>query len=296
MVDGVGFIGLGKMGGPIATRLLEKLGQLTVFDTRRAAAQPLLAKGAKFAESPAAVADAAEVVFVSLPNPQIVREVALGVGGISSGKRARIMIDLSTTGPKMAGEIAAGLAEAGRELIDSPVSGGVGGAVKGTLAVMVSGNAASIERCQELLSVIGKVFNVGARPGLGQTMKLCNNLLSATALAISSEAMVMGVKAGLDARVMLEIINAGTGRNSATVDKFPRAVLPRTFDFGFATGLMYKDVRLFVEEAENLGIPLWVAPAVRQLWFQACSELGADSDFTAVVKSIERLAKVEVRG
>ena len=296
MVDGVGFIGLGKMGAPIATRLLNKLGQLTVFDTRRDAAEPLLAQGATLAASPAAVADAAEVVFVSLPNPHIVREVALGSNGINSGKKARIMIDLSTTGPKMAGEIAAGLASSGQELIDSPVSGGVGGAVKGTLAVMVSGNGASIERCREMLSVIGKVFNVGTRPGLGQTMKLCNNLLSAAALAISSEAMVMGVKAGLDARVMLEVINSGTGRNSATVDKFPRAVLPRTFNFGFATGLMYKDVRLFVEEAENLGIPLWVAPAVRQLWFQACSELGTDSDFTAVVKSIERLAKVEVSG
>ncbi len=295
MIDEVGFIGLGKMGGPIATRLLAKCKRLTVFDSQRAAAEALVSKGAIRVDSAAAVASHAEVVFVSLPSPEIVREVALGPEGVSSGSRARILVDLSTTGPRVASQVAAGLAEKGLELIDAPVSGGVAGAVNGTLAVMVAGSPASVERCQELLSTIGKVFRVGDRPGLGQTMKLCNNLLSATALAISSEAMVMGVKAGLDPQTMLDVINSGTGRNSATVDKFPRAVLPRTFNFGFATGLMYKDVRLFMEEAENLGVPLWVAPAVRQLWQQTCVELGPESDFTAVVKSIERLAKIEVK-
>jgi len=141
----------------------------------------------------------------------------------------------------------------------------------------------------ELIEIV-----VGERPGLGQTMKLCNNLLSATALAISSEAMVLGVKAGLDPKMMLDVINTGSGRNSATQDKFPRSVLPRTFDFGFGTGLMYKDVRLCMEEAERLGVQMWVGPAVRQMWLQACMELGPESDFTAIVKCVERLAQVEV--
>jgi 3-hydroxyisobutyrate dehydrogenase-like beta-hydroxyacid dehydrogenase len=296
MLDGVGFIGLGKMGLPIATRLLAKSNRLSVFDTRRAAAELLAAKGALLADSCAAVGDNAEVVFVSLPSPDIVREVALGAQGVASGSKVRIFVDLSTTGPRVTADVAAGLAAKGIEMLDSPVSGGVAGAVNGTLAVMVAGSAPVVERCRELLATIGRVFYVGAKPGLGQTMKLCNNLLSATALAISSEAMVMGVKAGLDPKVMLEIINLGSGRNSATQDKFPKSVLPRSFDFGFTTGLMYKDVRLCLEEAEYLGVPMWVAPAVRQLWLQACSELGPESDFTAVVQCIERLAKVQVSG
>src|SRR5260370_803170 len=118
---------------------------------------------------------------------------------------------------------------------------------------------------------------------MGQTMKLANNLLSATAMAISSEAIVMGVKAGLDPQVMVEVINSGSGRNTATQDKFPRSVLPRSFDYGFATGLMYKDVKLCLEEAEALGVQMWVGAAVRQLWQFANSELGPGSDFTAIV-------------
>jgi 3-hydroxyisobutyrate dehydrogenase-like beta-hydroxyacid dehydrogenase len=296
MIDGVGFIGLGKMGGPMATRLLAKCNRLTVFDTRPEIAAALQKKGAVIAASPAEVASNSEVVFASLPNPAIVREVALGANGVSSGSKVKIFVDLSTTGPRVTSEIAAGLAAKGIDMIDSPVSGGVAGAVNGTLAVMVAGSPASLEKCHDLLATIGRNFIVGSRPGLGQTMKLCNNLLSATALAISSEAMVLGVKAGLDPRIMLEVINTGSGRNSATQDKFPRSVLPRTFDFGFATGLMYKDVRLCMEEAEHLGVQMWVAPAVRQMWLQACAEIGPDSDFSAIVKCVERLAEVEVRG
>ncbi len=296
MIDGIGFIGLGKMGGSIAGRLLAKSGnRFVVFDTRKEAAQSFVAGGATFAESPVAVASSCEVVFVSLPSPSIVRQVALGAEGVANGKKVKIFIDLSTTGPQIAAEVAAGLAEKGIDMIDSPVSGGIAGALSGTLAVMVAGKQANVERCRELLAIIGKVFYVGSRPGLGQTMKLCNNLLSATVLAASSEAMVMGVKAGLDPKIMLDVINSGSGRNSATQDKFPKSILPRTFDFGFSTGLMYKDLKLCLEEAENLGVQMWVAPAVRQLWLQACSEVGPESDFTSIVKCIERLAKIEVK-
>lgn len=296
MIDGVGFIGLGKMGGPIATRLLGKCNRLTVFDTRKEAVESMRQKGALVAASPAEVASNSEVVFASLPNPAIVREVALGAKGIVGGSRVKIFVDLSTTGPRNTVEIAAGLAANGIDMIDSPVSGGVAGAINGTLAVMVAGSTTSVDTCRDLLATIGRNFNVGSEPGLGQTMKLCNNLLSATALAISSEAMVMGVKAGLDPRTMLEVINLGSGRNSATQDKFPKSVLPRTFDFGFSTGLMYKDLKLCMEEAEHLGVQMWVAPAVRQIWLQACAELGPESDFSAIVKCVERLAKVEVKG
>ncbi|HEX3847421.1 MAG TPA: NAD(P)-dependent oxidoreductase, partial [Steroidobacteraceae bacterium] len=289
----VGFIGLGKMGGAIAIRMTGNVKTLTVFDTQPAAIDRLVAKGASPATSVAAVAASSEIVFLSLPSPLIVRDVARE---LPRDAATRTVVDLSTTGPQIADEIAQILAARGLGLIDAPVSGGLAGAVNGTLAVMAAGAPGVFEKCRPLLATIGKVFFVGDRPGLGQTMKLCNNLLSAAVLALSSEAVVMGVKAGLDPKVMLDVINAGSGRNSATQDKFPRSVLPRTFDFGFSTGLMYKDVKLCMEEAERLGVPMWVGPAVRQIWMHACHELGADSDFTAIVKCIERLAKIEVRG
>ena len=292
----LGFIGLGNMGAPMAGRLLDAGYALTVFDTRASAVQAFTARGAKSASSPAAVASAVETVLVSLPTPAIVRQVALGQDGIASGKQVKTFVDLSTTGPRAAQEIAAELAARNIVAVDSPVSGGVGGAKKGTLAVMVSGPKDRHDALRPALEVIGKVFYLGEKAGLGQMMKLANNLLSATAMAISCEAMVMGVKAGLDPKVMVDVINAGSGRNSATQEKFPRSILPRTFDYGFATGLMYKDVKLCLEEAEALGVPMWVASAVRQLWLVANNELGPESDFTRVIEVLEGWAGVEVKG
>jgi 3-hydroxyisobutyrate dehydrogenase-like beta-hydroxyacid dehydrogenase len=296
MLDGIGFIGLGKMGGAIAARLQANCAKrFVVFDTSRDATQNFTAKGATAADGPHEVASSCEIVFASLPSPAIVHHVALGPDGIVHGDKVKIFVDLSTTGPQMTAQVATDLAKRGIDMIDAPVSGGVAGAMNGTLAVMAAGKSESIERCRELLSIIGRLFRVGDRPGLGQTAKLCNNLVSATVLAVSCEAVVMGVKAGLDPKTLLEVINGSSGRNTATQDKFPKSILPRTFDFGFSTGLMYKDVKLCLEEAERLGVQMWVAPAVRQLWLQACSEIGPDSDFTSIVKCIERLAKVEVR-
>jgi len=160
---------------------------------------------------------------------------------------------------------------------------------------MVSGPKTLEKELTPILGVIGKVFWVGEQPGLGQTMKLCNNLLSAAAITITSEALVMGTKAGLDPAVMLDVINAGSGRNTATADKFPRCVLPRKFDFGFATQLLYKDVRLCLEEAERLGVPMMVGNAVRQLVGIAKALEGADSDITEIVKPVEQWAGVEVK-
>ena len=292
----LGFIGLGNMGAPMASRLLDAGFSLTVFDTRTAALEPFVARGAIAAPSPAAVASAVETVLVSLPTPAIVRQVALGEGGIASGKKVKTFVDLSTTGPRAAQEIAAELAKHNIVAVDSPVSGGVAGAVKGTLAVMVSGPKDRHDALLPALQAIGKVFYLGEKPGLGQMMKLANNLLSATAMAISCEAMVMGVKAGLDPKVMVDVINAGSGRNSATQEKFPRSILPRTFDYGFATGLMYKDVKLCLEEAQALGVPMWVASAVQQLWLVAERKLGPESDFTRVIEVLEQWAGVEVKG
>jgi 3-hydroxyisobutyrate dehydrogenase-like beta-hydroxyacid dehydrogenase len=288
----LGFIGVGRMGGPMARRLLEAGYGLTVYDTNEAAVAPLVAKGAQRASSPGQVASAAETVLASLPTPEVVRSVAAAV---TAGNRIKTFVDLSTTGPRVAAEVAGSLEEHGITTIDSPVSGGVAGAEKGTLAVMVSGPAEFVERLRAPLEVIGKVFVVGDKPGLGQTMKLVNNLLSVAALAITSEGIVMGVKAGLDPKLMTEIINAGSGRNSATQDKFPKAIIPRTFDAGFATGLAYKDVKLCLEEAEALGVPMLVGNVVRQLLGITKALYGADSDFTSIVRPVEAWAGVEVK-
>ena len=224
-----------------------------MFDTRKEAVDQLVALGAQAASSPKDVADRCETVLASLPSLQASLDVATGAGGVIEGKRVKRFVDLSTVGSQMAVRIHGLLAKSNIVQIDSPVSGGVGGAEKGTLAVMVSGPRADFETLKPALDVIGKVFFIGEKPGSAQTMKLANNFLSATAMVATSEAVVMGVKSGLDPAVMIDVINAGSGMNTASRDKFPRSVLPRTFDFGFATGLMVKDVRLVSGRDEVAG-------------------------------------------
>ena len=293
----LGFVGVGRMGGLMAARLLDAGYRLCVYDVAAEATQPLVARGAQLAASPAEVASIADIVLVSLPTPDVVREVALGGnGGILNGSHVRIVVDLSTTGPGVAGEVAAKLAERRIGWVDAPVSGGVTGARAGTLAVMVSCPVPTFQEVEPVLKVFGRLFYTGEKPGLAQTAKLANNLLAATALVATSEVMAMGVKAGLDARVLIDIINASSGRNSATQDKFPRAVLPGTFDFGFTTGLSYKDVRLCVDEAETLGVPMVVGAAVREMLAVTKARFGPDSDFTFIAKVLEEWAGVEIRG
>jgi len=290
----IGFIGLGNMGQPMARRLIAAGHKLIVYDTRNDAVAPLVAMGAQVASSPADVADRVETVMASLPSLQISEKVALGEGGVIQGKRIKRFIDLSTTGATVAAKIAAGLARKNIVQIDCPVSGGVGGASKGTLAVMVSGPKAEIDLVKDVLAVFGKVFVIGEQAGMAQTMKLANNFLSATAMAATSEAVAMGVKAGLDPTVMIDVINAGSGRTTASDGKFPQAILPRTFNYGFATALMLKDVRLCVEQAKSLNVPNSVMSAVLDQWETTNKEYGGDSDFTAIVKMVEQRAGVIV--
>ena len=292
----IGFIGLGKMGFPMARRLIEAGHQLVVFDTRSDAVDRLVAMGAQAASSPRDVADRVETVMASLPSLAASLEVATGDGGVSEGRRVKRFVDLSTVGSHMAVRIHDLLAGRNIVQLDSPVSGGVGGAEKGTLAVMVSGPKAEFAAIRPALEVIGKLFFIGEKPGSAQTMKLANNFLSATAMVATSEAVVMGVKAGLNPDVMIDVINAGSGMNTASRDKFPRAILPRSFDFGFATGLMVKDVRLCLEEMRGLGLSMEVAEAVGRLWEVVIRDMGAESDFTCAIQPIEQAAGVVVGG
>jgi len=294
--EDLGFIGVGRMGGPMASRLLDAGHSVTIFDTNDAAMAPLLARGARPASSPAEVASQAPIVLMSLPVPTVVQAVAVGENGVIAGNNVKTVIDLSTTGPAIAGSTAKVLAERGITWVDAPVSGGVSGAQNGTLAVIVSCPRSTYEAIDPILKVFGKTFYTGEKPGLAQVVKLGNNLLAAAALVVTSEALAMGVKAGVDAKVMIDVINASSGRNSATQDKFPRAILPRTFDFGFATALSYKDVRLCVDEAEAMGVPMVIGSAVRQMLAVTQARFGPDSDFTSIAKVIEEWVGVEIKG
>jgi 3-hydroxyisobutyrate dehydrogenase-like beta-hydroxyacid dehydrogenase len=290
----IGFIGLGHMGFPMARRLIQAKHHVVAFDTRHEALDSAVARGARPASSPKEVADLAETVLASLPSPQAAVEVSAGAGGVIEGSRVQRYVDLSTIGSQTAAHIHGLLAQRNIVAIDSPVSGGVSGAEKGTLAVMVSGPRTEFDILQPVLETIGRPIYIGEKPGSAQTMKLANNILAATVLVATSEVVVMGAKSGLDPDVMIDVLNAGSGATSASRDKFPRAILPRTFDYGFATGLMVKDVRLYLDEAQALGVPVEIAQAVGRLWEATLHDEGADSDFTSAIKPIERAAGVTV--
>jgi 3-hydroxyisobutyrate dehydrogenase-like beta-hydroxyacid dehydrogenase len=292
----IGFIGLGHMGFPMARRLIDAEHDVVAFDTRSEALDRLVALGARAASSPKEVADLADTVMASLPSPQIAVEVATGAAGVIEGTRVRRYVDLSTVGTRAAVHINDLLARRDVVAIDCPVSGGVSGAQNGTLAVMVSGPRSDFDLLQPVLKTIGRPRHVGEKPGSAQTMKLVNNILAATVLVATSEVVVMGAKAGLDPGVIIDVLNAGSGATSASRDKFPRAILPRTFDYGFATGLMVKDVRLYLDEAKALGVPVEIAEAVGRLWEVTLNDEGADSDFTSAIKPIERAAGITVAG
>jgi 3-hydroxyisobutyrate dehydrogenase-like beta-hydroxyacid dehydrogenase len=290
-----GFAGVGRMGSLMAPRLLAQGHEVHVFDVSRDAVAAMEQAGAKATTSIADLANKCDIVFLSLPNPEIVHAATLGKDGLLEGKRVRRVVDFSTIGPRMAGIVAKALALRNIVYVDAPVSGGLKGAREGTLAVMIACPKPVFEELEPVLKTFGRPFHLGEQAGQAQTMKLANNLLAAAAIALSSEAMVMGVKAGLNPKVMLDVLNTSTGRNSATQDKFPRAILPGTFDFGFATGLSYKDVKLCIDEAEAMGVPMVCGAAVRQMLAVTQALYGADSDFTSMCRVVETWAGVQVR-
>jgi 3-hydroxyisobutyrate dehydrogenase-like beta-hydroxyacid dehydrogenase len=289
----LGFVGVGRMGIHMAGRLLEAGYGVTIFDLNETNVARLVQRGAKRAASPVELGAAADIVFASLPTPDIVKSVALDV---AAGGKTRTLVDLSTTGPVMAREVAGELAAKGVTMVDAPVSGGPGGAERGTVAIMVACKQELAETLRPILEVMGKVFWIGAEPGQGQAIKLVNNILSASAVTMASEALALGAKAGIDADTMIAVINSGSGRNTATEDKFPRCVLTRRFDFGFSVGLMHKDVKLAVSYAEQLGVPMVVGNAVNQLLSITEANEGFNGDLTTTARTVEKWAGVEIKG
>jgi len=286
----VGFLGLGRMGAPMAANLAGHVDTLVVHDLYPPAVGALVAKGAQAAGSARALGERCDIVFTSLPTPGIVRNTVAEV--VSSGT-PRIVCDLSTSGPKLAQELHDLLAQRGIASFDAPVSGGIRGAEQGTLAIMAGGPEALWPELEPLLAHIGRPFYLGETPGAGQVAKLANNLLSLAAIAVTAEAMTLAIKAGIDPARMIEVLNAGTGANSATRDKWPRAVLPRTFDFGFSAQLSLKDTRLALDEARAMGVPLPTGERLEALLERVLAAYGDDADFTEMAKVVEQDAGLD---
>lgn len=277
----VGFLGLGKIGSPMAANVAAAGFDLVCFDIAGTVGR--LPAGAVAAGSVAEVAGRADTILMSLPDGSATVGVAEEIAAVApQRRRVATVIDLSTTGPLAAQAAAALLARVGIVFCDGPVSGGVAGARARTISCMFAGPASAFETQRPLLdSFAGNVFHVGTEPGQGQMMKLVNNFLSATALAATSEAFAAGAAAGLDLAAMVEVVNVSSGRNTATSDKFPNRVLTGRYDAGFSTAHMTKDVGLFVDAVAQLGTADAVIAAVASQWRGALAALPA-SDFTEI--------------
>ena len=274
-----GFIGLGNMGKPMAANLAKAGTKLLVHDA--AGTQTRAPRGAAIAGDNRAVGRGADAVLLSLPDGSIVAAVAAEIAALEN-RRVHTVIDTSTIGMAAARKAHAILAQAGIEYLDSPVSGGVSGAVNATIAMMFAGPDAAYERYAPTLGhLAAAVVHVGREPGLGLAMKLLNNFLSATALSATSEAIAFGESQGLDMATMLEVLNASTGRNTATADKFPNRVLPGTYDAGFTSRLMEKDLRLYLEAVEAANGQRALAPKLQQMWRQL-EEAEPNADITRI--------------
>lgn len=292
MTQKIGLIGVGNIGVHFGTRLLVAGYELLVHDCSVAAQDRLAAKGATILASARDVASQAEIVLLCLPLPRTVADV---VAEVAQGTAVKIVVDLSTTGPSVTHEIDAVLRQRNIALIGAPVSGGTVAAEKGTLAVMPAGPESAYRTVEPLLRVIGKnLFYLGADPSLGQTMKIINNTLYATSMVASEEALVYGVKAGLDAKTMLDVINVSSGRSFATLERIPQCVLDRSFPVRFTTELLHKDVKMCLAEAEKLGVPMQVNPATRRFLAFAISQGDGDKDNVYPIRHIEQWAGVQV--
>jgi 3-hydroxyisobutyrate dehydrogenase len=281
----VGFIGLGKMGAPMAANLAAACERFVCYDVMGTAERAPV--GALAATSVADVARQCDTVFLSVPNGDATLAVAAEIAA-ATDRQTRTVIDLSTIGPDAATAAATTLRAHGIVYCDGPVSGGAAGARAATISLMFGGPFLVLDAHRSLLeSFTGNVFHVGERAGQGQAMKLANNYLSATALAATSEAIAFGTAHGLDMTTMVDVINVSTGRNSASVDKFPNRIMSGTYDAGFSTSHMTKDVGLFVDGAQAVGSAHAVAGAVSDLW-HAADEAMPGSDFTEIWKHIAR--------
>lgn len=292
MTDGamprVAFIGCGRMGLPMARRLLCAGFPVHACDPNEAALQAAVAAGARSASAPLAAASRADVVITMLPAPQVVAAVASGRTGVLAGLRpGALWLEMTSSAPQVTAELADQAAHAGAELLDAPVTGGVRGAEDGTLTIIVGGDASLVERARPLLETLGDtVVHVGDRPGDGDTAKTLNNMVSATNLTAVSEALAVGVRAGLDAEKLLACINSGTGASHASRVKVTEHVLTERFDAGFTIAQYLKDLRIAGAVAERHRVDTPVTACTRALWTGYVDRGDGDLDHTRVAELV----------
>ena len=294
----VGFIGLGNMGGPMALNIMKKGHSVMVNDIRREMAEPHLAAGAQWADSPAAVAAKAEVVLTSLPGPKEVEAVALGPNGILGGiERGAVYADLSTNSPTVIRRIHAVFVEKGVAMLDAPVSGGIPGARHATLAVMVGGDKETFERVKPVFDAIGdKVSYIGAI-GAGAVAKLVHNMVAICSTQLLVEAFTMGMKAGVSADALLKAVSDGAyGQGMILKGALPKMIMRGNFDrVTFALKLARKDLGLATEVGREFNVPMPIASLVEQDFLSALAHGLGDKDSTAAVTVQEDRANIKVR-
>ena len=262
--DEIGFVGLGNMGGPMAANLVKSGWNVVVHDA--AGTQARAPEGAKLAASNPALARRVDVIHLCVPDGRASESIGREIAGVAD-RRTRLVVDHSTIGTSAAVRVHALLTGHGIEYVDAPISGGVSGAVDATLSIMYSGSGETFETLRPAFeSMAGNVFRVGSDPGQGQAMKVLNNFLSGTAMAATAEAVAFGVRQGLDMKTILEVVNVSSGRNTATADKFPNRVLTGTWDAGFSSTQLNKDLELYRDAVDATGASRPVSPAVLNVW------------------------------
>ncbi|MBH68424.1 MAG: oxidoreductase [Rhodospirillaceae bacterium] len=295
MAKTIGYLGLGNMGHPMAMRLVDAGHKLIVFDIDNNALQEFMEKQIPVAQNIADLGDRSDIVICSLPSNSVIQEAVTGVGGLIEGSKIKTYVNACTTGSTFAIEMSKALEKKGIATLEAPISGGPPGARAGTLSVMISGPEETYKEVEPFLKSYGKkLVYCGDKPGLAQVLKLANNILFATSIIATNEAMVMGVKAGLDPAIMLEAIQAGTGRNIATELLIPESILSRTFDFGATIDILMKDINLALEEGETQGVPQLVSQQVRQIIMLAMHKGWKNRDVSELAKLVEEWAGVEI--
>jgi 3-hydroxyisobutyrate dehydrogenase-like beta-hydroxyacid dehydrogenase len=291
----IGFIGLGRMGGHMSRHILEAGFDLTVHDIRKEAASDLPVKGAKWADTPRAMAETCDLIITSLPSPKEMQEVVYGLNGLMAGwKAGDIYVDMTTNSPAIVRQVAKDALAKGVTVLDAPVTGGTMGAEAGSLAIIVGGEKAGLDKIRRVLEAMGtKIYHAGDA-GSGNIAKLVNNVISITANSIMAEAFVLGVKAGVDPQILWEVATTGTA-NNWDLARYPQHVFQGNFEPGFRLSLASKDMGLAIQLGREYGVPLSVAAAVDQVFLAAKATGLGDRDIYSIFQYIENLSGVQVR-
>jgi 3-hydroxyisobutyrate dehydrogenase len=278
----VGFVGLGRMGDPMVRRLVGAGVTVRAHDAAPGPREALADVVAVVGKPAEVVADGPSVVVLMLPDSNVV-EAVLADGLLDALTPDTVLVDMGSSEPLRTRAVAEQVAARGATMIDAPVSGGVSGATKGTLTIMVGGPDEAVAGVEPLLALLGRVRHVGP-VGAGHALKALNNLMSAAHLLASSEALLAGERFGLDPAVMLDAVNSSSGRSGSTENKWPNFVLPETYDSGFALALMVKDIRIALGLAEATGAPSALITRTVELWGEAATALAPDADHTEIVR------------